>query len=83
MTDIYQFLADHQIEYERFEHAPVYTLADVKQLANDLPGTETKNLFLRNKTGTRHFLVSVPADKRVDLKKLSVKGDVGSKTIYP
>ena len=71
MTDIYQFLNDNKIEFERFDHPPVYTVNDVKRLASDLPGVKTKNLFLRDKKGQRHFLVSVPAEKRVDLKRLA------------
>jgi Ala-tRNA(Pro) deacylase len=71
MTDIYQFLNDNEIEFERFDHPPVYTVNDVKRLASDLPGVKTKNLFLRDKKGQRHFLVSVPAEKRVDLKRLA------------
>ena len=68
--DIYQFLEAHRIEYQRFDHPPVFTVADVHRLTPDLPGAGTKNLFFRDKKGTRHFLVVVPDDKRVDLKKL-------------
>jgi Ala-tRNA(Pro) deacylase len=66
----FQFLADHQIDYARYDHPPVYTVADVKRLVPKLPAAEIKNLFLRDKKGERHFLVVVPADKRVDIKKL-------------
>ena len=71
MPDIYQFLADNQIEYERHDHPPVYTVADVERLVPPLPAAKTKNLFLRDKKGKRHFLVVVPAKKRVDIKALS------------
>ena len=70
MTDVYQFLADHQIRYERHDHPPVYTVADVERLVPALPAVKTKNLFLRDKKGRRHFLVAVPAQKRVDIKGL-------------
>ncbi len=71
MTDLYQFLADNRIEYQRHDHAPVYTVADVERLVPPLPAARTKNLFLRDKKGKRHFLVIVPAQKRVDVKALS------------
>jgi Ala-tRNA(Pro) deacylase len=71
MTDFYQFLADNQIEYERHDHPPVYTVADVERLVPSLPAVKTKNLFLRNKKGRRHFLLAVPAHKQVDIKALS------------
>ena len=70
MADIYQFLADNNIEYERHDHPPVYTVADVERLVPPLPAVKTKNLFLRNKKGRRHFLVAVPAQKRVNIKAL-------------
>jgi Ala-tRNA(Pro) deacylase len=70
MADLYQFLDSNQIEYERHDHPPVYTVADVKRLVPDLPAVKTKNLFLRDKKGRRHFLVAVPAQKRVDIKVL-------------
>ena len=66
----FQFLADHQIDYTRHDHPAVYTVADVKRLVPKLPAAETKNLFLRDKKGERHFLVVVPADKRADIKRL-------------
>ncbi len=70
MTDVYQFLADHHIEYKRHDHPPVFTVADVERLVPPLPAAKTKNLFLRDKKGKRHFLVVVPAQKRVDIKAL-------------
>ena len=68
---IYDVLDAHGIEYQRVDHPPVYTCDDVRRLVPDLPGAETKNLFLRDAKGRRHFLVSVGPDKRVDLKGLA------------
>jgi Ala-tRNA(Pro) deacylase len=48
----------------------VFTVEDVHRLTPDLPGAKTKNLFFRDKKGNRHFLVLVPADKRINLKAL-------------
>ncbi len=70
MIDIYEFLDNSNIEYERFDHPPVFTVEDVHRLTPDLPGAKTKNLFLRDKKGNRHFLLVVPADKRMNLKAL-------------
>ncbi len=70
MSDIYEFLDNGNIEYQRFDHPPVFTVEDVHRLTPDLPGAKTKNLFLRDKKGSRHFLVVVPADKRINLKAL-------------
>jgi Ala-tRNA(Pro) deacylase len=70
MVDLYQILAEHRIEYERHDHPAVYTVEDVRRLVPPLPAVKTKNLFLRDHKGKRHFLVIVPAEKRVDIKAL-------------
>ena len=70
MTDIYEFLADSQIEYERHDHPPVFTVEDVNRLVPPLPAAKTKSLFLRDNKGLRHFLVIVGGEKRVNLKAL-------------
>ena len=70
MTDIYKFLDDHQIEYERHDHPPVYTVEDVNRLVPPLEAAKTKSLFLRDAKGSRHFLVIVNGEKRVNLKTL-------------
>ena len=70
MTDVYKFLTGHHVEYQRHDHPAVFTVADVERLVPPLPAAKTKNLFLRDKKGNRHFLVVVPAQKRVDIKAL-------------
>ena len=47
------------------------TVADSKIWASKHHGANTKNLFLRDKKGQKHFLVIVPAYLSVDLEKLS------------
>ncbi|MFH2220091.1 MAG: prolyl-tRNA synthetase associated domain-containing protein [Pseudomonadota bacterium] len=70
MVDFYQFLEAYRIEYERYDHPPVFTVDDVNRLIPHLPGAKTKNLFLKDNKGQRHFLVVVRDEKRVDLKAL-------------
>jgi Ala-tRNA(Pro) deacylase len=69
--DIYQFLSDHDIEYERHDHPPVFTCEEAERLVPPMPATKTKNLFLRDRKGRRHFLVVVGYEKAVDLKALT------------
>ena len=71
IMNIYQFLAEHSIEYERVDHPPVFTCEEAEQLVPPMPGTDTKNLLVRDKKGRRHFLVVVRYDTSVDLKSLS------------
>jgi Ala-tRNA(Pro) deacylase len=58
------------IDAPRHEHPAVMTVEESDRLVPKLPGAKTKNLFLRDRKGARHFLVTVPAEHRVDLGRL-------------
>src|SRR5512139_753390 len=75
-SPFFAFLSEHGIAYRRCDHPAVYTVEEATRLVPPLPGAKTKNLFLRDKPGRRHFLVCVPAAKQVDLKVLS--GAIGA-----
>ena len=68
--NIDDFLRRHGIAAPRHEHAAVMTVEESEQRVPPLPGAKTKNLFLRDKKGARHFLVTVPAARTVDLNAL-------------
>jgi len=70
MTDIYGFLENSGISYQRFDHPAVYTCEEAEKLCPAMPGVSLKNLFLRDGKGARHFLVVVGYEKNVDLKIL-------------
>ena len=65
------FLSAHGINFERFDHIAVFTVDECQDLLAHIPGAGTKNLFLRNKSGRDHFLVTVPQKKQVDLRALA------------
>ena len=71
VTEFFEFLDRNGIAYQRCDHPAVYTVEEAARLVPPLPGAKTKNLFLRDKPGRRHFLVCVPAAKQVDLRTLS------------
>ncbi|MBI4502685.1 MAG: prolyl-tRNA synthetase associated domain-containing protein [Gemmatimonadetes bacterium] len=71
MADIYAVLDANRIPYERLDHPPVYTVEEADRLVPPGPGHRTKNLFLRDDKGRRHFLVTVAHDKQVDLRRLA------------
>ena len=70
MNPLDAFLREHGIAPRRHQHAPVMTVEESERLVPALPGAKTKNLFLRDKKGTRHFLVTLPHDLAVDLNAL-------------
>ncbi len=65
------FLEAQGIRYRRVTHPAVFTVAEAERHVPPLPGAKTKNLFLRDKPGKRHLLLTVPARKAVDLAALS------------
>jgi Ala-tRNA(Pro) deacylase len=71
--DIEQYLQDHGIEYERYEHAPVYTVEDAATTCTHVPGVRCKNIFVRTKKKDRLILVTLPAQKSLDLAALAEK----------
>ncbi len=76
-TEIQKFLEEHGIPFERHEHEPVFTCEDAALHLKGLSGKGSKNLFLRNKKGDKHVLVSVSEEKRVDLKALGEQIGIG------
>ena len=68
--DLDRFLREHAITAVRHEHPAVMTVEESKRLVPTLPGAKTKNLFLRDRKGLRHFLVTAPHDIAVDLGAL-------------
>lgn len=58
------------------QHPPIFTVAEGKDLEHTIPGTHTRNLFLKDHKGNM-FLVTLCCDTQVDLKKLSALLGVG------
>lgn len=68
LYDILNFL---EIKYIKYEHKPLYTCEDAKELDMNITGQHCKNLFLRNRKGDVHYLVILDESKTIDLKALS------------
>lgn len=59
------------VNFTRYDHPPVYTCEEAKQLVPETGAIGAKNLFLRDQKGKRHFLVTAPEDARVDFAGLA------------
>ncbi|MBI2485023.1 prolyl-tRNA synthetase associated domain-containing protein [Candidatus Uhrbacteria bacterium] len=70
MEEALAFLNAHNISFERFDHPAVFTCEEAEVHCKHVPGMACKNLFLKDKGTGRFFLVTLPADKRMDLKVL-------------
>ena len=76
VRDVLRVLDGLGIQYELYEHPPVFTAEDAAVHWADIPATPVKNLFLRNKKGDRHYLVILGIDREADLRRLvKVIGD--------
>ena len=74
--EVYAALDALGIDYQRYEHPPVFTGEAAAEHWGRIAGTQVKNLFLRNKKGDRHYLVILEITKQADLRHLvKVIGD--------
>jgi Ala-tRNA(Pro) deacylase len=67
---VYDALSQLDIRYERYQHPPVFTVEQANQHWAGIEASHCKNLFLRNKKGTTHYLVIVEHTKQADLGRL-------------
>lgn len=68
--NLLDFMTNLQVSYQLYNHAPVFTVEESHKIDAEIPGTHTRNLFLRDKKETM-FLVTLRHDTPIDLKKLS------------
>lgn len=71
-ADLLHLLDRNALSYDLVEHEPVFTIADALAATPEIGGLKTKNVFLRDAKGARHFLVVVPHDVRLDLPALAL-----------
>ncbi len=62
------------VTYRRFDHPAVFTCEEAYRLVPaDAAGVQTKNLFVRDKKGKRHWLLVTSCETAVDLKALAAR----------
>ena len=77
MPDLYAVLDELGIGYTKYEHEAVHTCDAALAAVPDKSSIQTKNLFLRDKPGRRHFLLVTSCAKEVDIKKFAESIDAG------
>jgi Ala-tRNA(Pro) deacylase len=77
MPDLYALLAELGIDYTKYEHDAVFTCEAALAAVPDKRSVQTKNLFLRDKPGRRHFLLVTSCEKSVDVKRFAVEIGAG------
>lgn len=71
VRELYAFLEHHGVGYRRLDHAPARTCEEAEQVVPPFDGAMTKNLFVRDRSGRRHFLLATGYGCSVDLKALA------------
>jgi len=71
--EVHRRLGELGIAFERFEHPPVATAEEGERHWSGISATHSKNLFLRNQKGDRHYLLIVVHSKRVDLRAVATQ----------
>ena len=67
--EIYEYLTASGIGFEVTEHEAVFTMEELAKIPMAHPEAEAKNLFVRDDKKQHYYLITVPGDKRVDLKE--------------
>lgn len=66
---LYCDLKSAGIAYKVYEHPAVFTVEESRAIKTDIDCLHTKNLFLKDAV-RKFFLLTVPAEARVDLKRV-------------
>jgi len=67
------WLEEKGVEYILHTHPAVFTAAEAKIHCSFIPGLHCKNLFLKEKAKDNYYLVTIPAEQRLDIKSLKQK----------
>ena len=68
---IYDFLNEKGIAYDKMEHEAVFTMEEVNAAGISKKGVVCKNMFMRDYKGKKHFLITAPEEKHIELRALA------------
>ena len=71
--EIYELVKTKNIWHEITEHEAVYNMEELSNLELPYPEYDAKNLFVRDDKKKNYYLITVKADKRVNLKEFRAK----------
>lgn len=70
---VYTYLRDRKIWHEVTEHKAVYNMAEMAEVVRPYPEAGARNLFVRDDKKRNYYLITVKADRPVDLKSFKQK----------
>jgi Ala-tRNA(Pro) deacylase len=69
--EVEKFLSENEIEFKLYYHPAVFTCEEAKKYFKDIPSLSCKNLFFKDKKTGRYYLVTLPVEKRMDIKQFA------------
>jgi Ala-tRNA(Pro) deacylase len=69
-ANLYKKLDALGIQYQSYDHEPVFTVAESEKIDAQIPSHHTRNMFLRTKK-KQNYLVTLSHNTPIDLKKLN------------
>lgn len=73
--EIYEFIKTKNIWHEITEHEAVFNMEELSKIEIPYPEYDAKNLFVRDDKKKNYYLITVKADKRVNLKAFREKNN--------
>lgn len=64
-----EYLRARGVSFEITEHGAVWNMEELSHIELPHPEADAKNLFVRDDKKRNYYLITVPGDKRVDLKE--------------
>lgn len=65
---LYEYLQNLDIPFDKYEHDAFMTCeASGSFYAERKMGKDCKNIFMRNRKGKKHYLIVLPAEKKIDV----------------
>ncbi len=61
------FLNQHHIPFQKITHPALFTVEDAKQWEDTIPGSHTKNIFIKIKKWP-YAMITIKAEKKLDTK---------------
>ena len=71
--ELYEILKENNIEFEKVDHAPAYTVEDIISFNLSNPEWGAKNLFLRDDKKRNYYLLVAPEEKQINIKDFQEK----------
>lgn len=75
--DIYAILKKLEINYDKINHQPVFTIEEAQFIKDKIPGVGVKNLFLKDKQNN-FYLVLLKEDEKLNFKEIATKLNVSN-----